>query len=175
MCIIFESTHSIFALPGWHHKCTLKKEGVSHFGLVFWWRDGEKRCRWEGKKRKEWQNIVQKLCVHTVNGQTNKQSYVYLFTCLCMYFPIVNNFFFYLLTCTFSLNPFTKIPVRNDLPHLLLICICDVIHEEQKCFACFPKRIHMYTTEIMHLFSQFFHIRNFSCSAFQKSFVLLQN
>ena len=24
------------------------------------------------KKRKEWQNILQELCVHTVNGQTNE-------------------------------------------------------------------------------------------------------
>ena len=52
MCIIFESMHSIFALPGWHHECILKKEGVSHFGLVFRWRDGDERCRWEGKKKK---------------------------------------------------------------------------------------------------------------------------
>ena len=34
MCFIFESMHSIFALPGWRHRCILKKEGVSHFGLI---------------------------------------------------------------------------------------------------------------------------------------------
>ena len=28
MCIIFESMHSIFALPGWRHKCILKKRGL---------------------------------------------------------------------------------------------------------------------------------------------------
>ena len=27
LCIIFESMNSIFALPGWRHKCILKKEG----------------------------------------------------------------------------------------------------------------------------------------------------
>ena len=35
LCIIFVCMHSIFALPGWHHKCSLKKERVSHFGLVY--------------------------------------------------------------------------------------------------------------------------------------------
>ena len=35
LCIIFVSMHSIFALPGWRHKCILKKDGVSHFGLVY--------------------------------------------------------------------------------------------------------------------------------------------
>ena len=28
------------ALPGWRHKCILKKEGVRQLGLVFRWRDG---------------------------------------------------------------------------------------------------------------------------------------
>ena len=41
LCIIFVSMHSIFALPGGCHECILKKEGVSHIGLVFWWRDGD--------------------------------------------------------------------------------------------------------------------------------------
>ena len=27
LCIIFESMHSIFALPGWRHECILRKEG----------------------------------------------------------------------------------------------------------------------------------------------------
>ena len=31
----FYSMHSFFALPGWHHECILKTEGVSHLGLVF--------------------------------------------------------------------------------------------------------------------------------------------
>ena len=44
--------------------------------------------------------------------------------------------FCYLLTCTVSLHPFTKIPVRNDQPQLFSICICDVI---QVCYACFQK------------------------------------
>ena len=35
LCIIFKSMHIIFALPGWRHACILKKEGVSHLGLVF--------------------------------------------------------------------------------------------------------------------------------------------
>ena len=51
-CIIFVSMHSIFALPGSRHKCSLKKMRVSHFGLVFRWKDGDKQCRWEGKKKK---------------------------------------------------------------------------------------------------------------------------
>ena len=28
LCIIFESMHSIFALPGWRHECILKKRGL---------------------------------------------------------------------------------------------------------------------------------------------------
>ena len=51
LCIIFESMHSIFALPGWHHKFILKKEGVSHFGLIFQWRDGKVQVKWEGNKK----------------------------------------------------------------------------------------------------------------------------
>ena len=66
------------------------------------------------------------LCVHTVFEE---------------YFKIP--FFFYLLTCTVSLHPFTKIPIRNDS-----ICICDVIQVEQKCYACFQK----WHTSILTLF-----------------------
>ena len=40
-CIIFKCMHSIFGIPGWRHTCILKKEGVSHFGLVFRWKDGD--------------------------------------------------------------------------------------------------------------------------------------
>ena len=58
MWFIFYSMHNIFALPGWRHECILKKDEVSHFGLIFWWRDGKQQCRWEDKKRKEWQNFV---------------------------------------------------------------------------------------------------------------------
>ena len=42
---------SIFDLPGWHHTCILKNEGVSHLRMVFWWKDGDKQCSWEGKKK----------------------------------------------------------------------------------------------------------------------------
>ena len=77
------------------------KKGVGHFRLVFWWRDGDEQCRRKGKKRKEWRfsvcSFAHLLCVHTVFEE---------------YFVIP--FFFYLLTCTVSLHPFTKIPVRND-------------------------------------------------------------
>ena len=31
----FLSMHFIFALPGWRRECIKKKEGVSHFGLLF--------------------------------------------------------------------------------------------------------------------------------------------
>ena len=50
LCIIFKCMHSIFGLPGWRHACILKNEGVSHLGLVFWWKDGDDWCRWEGEK-----------------------------------------------------------------------------------------------------------------------------
>ena len=30
----------------------IEKEGVSHFGLVFWWKDGDERRRWEGEKKR---------------------------------------------------------------------------------------------------------------------------
>ena len=56
--------------------------------------------------------------------------------------------FFYLLTCTVSLHPFTKIPVRNDKPPLFSICIRDVIQAEQKCYACFQK---WYTSILLSL------------------------
>ena len=31
LCIIFVSMHSIFALPGWRHECSLKQMRVSHY------------------------------------------------------------------------------------------------------------------------------------------------
>ena len=34
-------------MTSWMH---IEKEGVSHLGLVFWWRDGDEQCRWENKK-----------------------------------------------------------------------------------------------------------------------------
>ena len=48
MCIIFYSMHIIFALPGWHHKCIMRKEGVSHLGLVFRWRHLWIMVQWVG-------------------------------------------------------------------------------------------------------------------------------
>ena len=93
LCIIFVNMHSIFTLPGWRHECILKKEGVSQFGLVFWWRDGEEQCRWEGTK-----TFAHLLCVQIVFEE---------------YF-VIPFFFLYPLTCTVSLHPFTKIPDRND-------------------------------------------------------------
>ena len=50
----------------------MRKEGVSHLGLVFRWKDGEYQCRWEGKIREERQNFVQEVCEHRVNGQTKE-------------------------------------------------------------------------------------------------------
>ena len=49
LCIIFESMHSIFALPGWHHKRILKKRGL----VISDWYFGEgmeTNCNWEGNK-----------------------------------------------------------------------------------------------------------------------------
>ena len=47
MCIIFVCIHSVYALPGWRHVCSLKKMRVGHFGLVCWWREETHRA---GKK-----------------------------------------------------------------------------------------------------------------------------
>ena len=43
----------------------IEKEGGSHFGLVFWWKDGDEQCRWEGKKNKGMAKYSSKnICTH---------------------------------------------------------------------------------------------------------------
>ena len=85
-----------------------------------------------------------------MHAQIDKKVYVTLFlvlVCLpiyCVYTQFLNKIlpflsFSYLLTSTVSIHPFTKIPVRNDLPHLFSICIRDVIQTqvEQKAMNAF--------------------------------------
>ena len=120
----------------------IEKEGVSHFGLVFWWKDGDKRCRWEGKKERN-DEILFQNCVYT--------QYVTLFLAFvrlliyCVYTQILKTIltflsFLYLLTCPMRLHPFTKIPVQNDQPSIFLNCTHDVIQVEQICTTCRQKR-----------------------------------
>ena len=45
LCIIFESMHTIFALPGWRHKCILKKRGLVSKELGFLIRQSGKTVR----------------------------------------------------------------------------------------------------------------------------------
>ena len=78
---------------------------------------------------------------------------MYLFTCLCMKFPIiimcvhtvfeqnvVIPFFFYtFLTYIISLHPLMKYQSKMTNPFFFSICIRDVIQVEQKCYACIQK------------------------------------
>ena len=54
LCIIFESMHIIFALPGWRHKCILRKEGGWYFGEGMETNSANEKVT----KRKEWQKFV---------------------------------------------------------------------------------------------------------------------
>ena len=60
----FVSMHSIFALPGWRHKCSLKKWGLvildRYFGEGMETNSADKKV-----KRRECQNSLLKLCVQT--------------------------------------------------------------------------------------------------------------
>ena len=55
LCIKIYSMHRFFALPGWRHKCILRKERVRHFGLI---------------------NIYSNRIMH---AQTGKKVYIILF------------------------------------------------------------------------------------------------
>ena len=85
-----------------------------------------------------------------MHAHTGKKVYVTLFLVfihlpflLCVHIVFKQNF------CSVILYPFTEILVLYDF---FAICICDVIHVEQKCYACCKK---WYTNKLLNLLSIF--------------------